>query len=156
MRALLKFFVADDGQATVELAVIMPVVIVVGLIICNLGFYIERCATFDRVAEDMVLAHGVSPAQEQTLASAITEVKASIAEAMNEDISNIEVDIEKPTIQDGGVFALSPFRVKFICTMALHPALQVLRIGNVSAQSPLILKHSRTVVVDVGAMALGR
>ena len=56
-----KRLLEQDGQLAVELAVMVPVCIVVALIVFNLCRFIEACATFDRVAMDAVISQGVSP-----------------------------------------------------------------------------------------------
>ena len=56
---------------TVELAVVVPVTIVVALIVLNLMWFVDACAAFDQAALDAVVAHGVSPAGEQTQSAAV-------------------------------------------------------------------------------------
>ena len=57
MRAMLA---EDRAQATVEMAVVTPVMIVLALIVYNVMVFASASARFDRVAPDIVLAHGVS------------------------------------------------------------------------------------------------
>ena len=68
----------ERGQAVVELACVVPVVLACALVAVNLGVYIERCARFDRVAPDMVLAHGIAPADEQDASSAVRQVREAV------------------------------------------------------------------------------
>ena len=49
------------GPATVELAVVAPVLVVLALISYNMMVFVSATARFDRVAPDIVLAHGSSP-----------------------------------------------------------------------------------------------
>ena len=46
----------QSGQMTVELAVLVPVVIVVALIVANLMEFVDACAAFDRLSLDEVIA----------------------------------------------------------------------------------------------------
>ena len=48
----------QSGQMTVELAVLVPVVIVVALIVANLMEFVDACAAFDRLSLDEVIAEG--------------------------------------------------------------------------------------------------
>lgn len=51
----------QSGQMTVELAVLVPVVIVVALIVANLMEFVDACAAFDRLSLDEVIAEGSLP-----------------------------------------------------------------------------------------------
>lgn len=141
-----------SGQATVELAVLMPVVIVVGLILINLGFFIECSSRFDRVSQDMVLAHGASPEGEQSSEHAIAEITEAIKEAMANDSLEVNVKTEKIDMWSGGTFSLNPARIKFVCEMKYKPIPASFSIAGVSIQSPFELSHSRSVVLDAGAI----
>ena len=51
----------ERAQATVEMVVAAPVMIVLALIAYNLADFSAAVARFDRVAPDIVMAHAVSP-----------------------------------------------------------------------------------------------
>ena len=53
--------VGERGQMCVEMAVLLPVTLVIALAVLNLARYAELCARFDRVALDAVVACGASP-----------------------------------------------------------------------------------------------
>ena len=59
----MKILNNKDGQMTVELAVLIPVVVVVALIAINLMEFIDACAAFDVLSSDTVIAQAVSPSQ---------------------------------------------------------------------------------------------
>lgn len=67
-------FRSCSGQMTVELAVLVPVVIVVALTVFNLMRFVSACSAFDRIAADAVVSQGVSPKGE-TKAAAVNEVE---------------------------------------------------------------------------------
>ena len=46
----------ERGQMAVELAALMPVILVSLVILWNLARYVSACVLFDRVAPDAVLA----------------------------------------------------------------------------------------------------
>ena len=56
----------DRAQAAVEMAVVAPVMLVLALIVYNVMMFVSATARFDRVAPDVVLAHGVAPAGDAT------------------------------------------------------------------------------------------
>lgn len=50
----------ERAQATVEMAVVTPVLLVLALIVYNVMIFASAVARFDRVAPDIVLAHAVA------------------------------------------------------------------------------------------------
>ena len=70
------------AQATVEMAVVAPVMIILALIVYNLMQFACAVARFDRVAPDIVLAQGVSPQGDATLGKTAT-VESALQEAMS-------------------------------------------------------------------------
>ena len=50
------------GQMTVQLAVAMPVLIIVAVIAVNALAFFAECAVFDRVAHEAVRVHAAAPA----------------------------------------------------------------------------------------------
>lgn len=51
----------ERAQATVEMAVVTPVLLVLALIVYNVMVFAGAVARFDRVVPDIVLAHAVAP-----------------------------------------------------------------------------------------------
>ncbi|MEY8437522.1 hypothetical protein AAK967_07235 [Atopobiaceae bacterium 24-176] len=146
----------ERGQAVVELACVVPVVLACALIVVNLGVYIERCSRLDRAAPDMVLAHGVSPAQEQNAASAVRQVREALVEAMGDDDLEIDVRMERLDAEESGLFpSFSPGRVRFVCSMGFRPRPATLSVAGVAWTAPVLLVHERSLVVDVGTVAGG-
>ena len=109
---------AERGQMAVELAVVLPVCIVVALVVFNLCRFVEACATFDRVAPDAVIAQGVSPAGEQSSLSAAGQVRSSIQSAL--DMSSCEVTVQvSGAPQEAGGWA-DLFRIASADNLHLH------------------------------------
>lgn len=50
----------ERAQATVEMAVVTPVLLVLALIVYNVMIFASAAARFDRVVPDIVLAHAVA------------------------------------------------------------------------------------------------
>ena len=74
---------ARSGQMVVELAVLVPVVLVVALVGVNLMEFMALCARFDRACLAAVVSHGVSPAGEQSQVGAVDEVREALSLAMD-------------------------------------------------------------------------
>ena len=133
------------GQATVELAALMPVVIVVALTTYNLARYVALCATFDRVSYDAVIAQGVAPSGTQTSIVAAGEVGRCIESALDTPTTcSVEVSAERVGMsgETRGLF-LSPR-----CTLVFRPWPSTFTIAGVAYDSPLALRHERALVVD--------
>lgn len=74
----------ERGQATVELAVALPVVIIVAVIAVNAMLFFSECAAFDRIARDAVRSQATSPAYGQDVEQSAALIEASIGESFDE------------------------------------------------------------------------
>lgn len=141
----------ESGQMAVELAVLMPVIIVVGLIVFNLMRFVELCAAFDRIALDAIVSQGVSPEGEQSEQAAAQAIKACVEEALASTACTVEVSASSTV--DGGSgrglsFPVSPLLTTYVCTLSYRPWPSSFVIAGVPYQSPLVLKHERALTVD--------
>ncbi|MBR1829684.1 MAG: hypothetical protein IJ781_09285 [Atopobiaceae bacterium] len=137
---------------TVELAVLVPVAVVVGLTVWNLLRFVEACALFDRVALDAAISQGVVPSGEVSSLSAVGAVQSCIEAAMDSKSCTVEVTSRSLTGEErrreGISFPVSPLLTDFVCTLSYHPWPSSFVIAGVSYDSPLVLRHSRSIVVD--------
>lgn len=141
----------ERGQAAVELAVVLPMTIVVALVIFNLCRFVEACATFDRVAPDAVISQGVSPAGEQSSLSSAGQVKSCIERALSMRSCEVDVTVagELETHPAQGVgFSMSPLLTTYTCTLRYHPWPGSFVLAGVPFRPPVSLVHVRTLVVD--------
>ena len=142
----------ERGQMAVELAVMLPVGIVVALIVYNLCRFVEACATFDRVAPDAVVAHGVSPAGEQSALSSAGQVKAGIEQALDMRSCEVDVTVSGPPDAAAGIggltFPLSPLLTTYTCTLRYRPWPSGFVMAGVAFRPPVALVHVRTLVID--------
>ena len=141
---------SDSGQMAVELAVLMPVIVVVALVVYNLARFVGYCATFDRVSLDAVLAQGVSPAGDQTELVAREAVRDAITRSLDA-YGTCEVEVAaEPAWQGGGNASLttSPLLTRFRCTLLFRPWPRSFSIAGVAFDMPLALRHERALVVD--------
>lgn len=153
-RVYTRAFIRRDqhGQMTVELAVLVPVVIVVALTVFNLMRYVSACSAFDRIAADAVIAQGVAPAGGAQL-TAVSEVEQSISSALDMRSCTVSVQAESAAADSktaglGVGFPLSPLLTRFECTLSYTPWPSSLVIAGMTYKAPLQLQHTRTLVVD--------
>ncbi|MDY4041352.1 MAG: hypothetical protein SOY67_04535 [Collinsella sp.] len=158
----------DRAQATVEMAVVAPVLIVVGLIVYNLMLFVAATARFDRVAPDVVIAHGVSPAGGEggSAAAAAKRVEGELRRAMGDYPVEVEVRVGDGGVGDGSaggaedgadgggtegggtMLSLVGSLRTYTCTMRFIPWPQGISVAGVSLGAPAALAHERSVTVD--------
>lgn len=139
-----------DGQMTVELAVVTPVVIVVALIVVNLMSFVGACAAFDQAALDAVLAHGVAPSGEQSEVAAVEEVREALSESLGHE-GSCEVSVRAENVGERATaasFVVSPLLTRYVCTLSFYPWPTRLRLPGITLEAPLALVHERELVVD--------
>ena len=82
---------SNRGQMTVEMAIAMPVLIIVAVIAVNaLSFFVD-CAVFDRVFCEAVRTYAVAPAYGQGAGQNCDLVKQVVQEAVGQ--SNVEIAV---------------------------------------------------------------
>ena len=139
----------ERAQATVEMAVVTPVLLVLALIAYNVMIFAGAVARFDRVVPDIVLAHAVAPGGDEGSIDASATVQAQIQDAMEGYDLQVEVSSEQGTTSsDGGLLSLSGTFRTFTCTMHYEPWPSLLSIAGVSLGAPAVLTHERAVTVD--------
>lgn len=140
----------ESGQMAVELAVVMPVAIVVALTVYNLGRYVQLCAAFDQVSLDAIVSQGVSPPGQQSEYSAVASIRSVVAEALEGDDFRVLVSTGEGSSGDGAgsTFSMAPLHTRYVCTLEYRPWPRSLVIGGVRYESPVRLRHQRSLVVD--------
>ena len=141
----------ERAQATVEMAVVTPVLLVLALIVYNVMVFASAVARFDRVVPDIVLAHAVAPEGEgdESSIDASATVQTQILNVMEGYDLQIEVSSEQGVAaSDGGLLSLSGTFRTYTCTMHYEPWPSSLSIAGLSLGAPAQLSHERTVTID--------
>lgn len=140
----------ERGQMSVELAVLMPVIIVVALVVYNLARFVALCATFDRAAFNAVSSFGVAPTGTQTSVVAVDQVERNIAQSLGAgDAFTVRVSANR--VQADGSssgMSLAPHLYEFTCKLFFKPWPSAFVIVGVPFNAPVVLLHERTLVVD--------
>ena len=136
----------ERAQATVEMAVVAPVLLALALIVYNVMVFAGAVARFDRVVPDIVLAHAVAPEGEGDKSSvdASVRVQSEIQAAMQ----GYNLQVEVSASSDGGLLSLSGTFRTYACVMYYEPWPRLLSIAGVSLGTPAKLSHERAVTVD--------
>ena len=146
----MKPVLEERAQATVELAVVAPVMVVLALIVYNLMLFTAATASFDRVAPDIVLIHAASPAgtrEDGTKPDTCAVVRLQLEAAMEGYDVEIDVTREGGT-SVGGMLSFAGEPETYRCTMGYRPWPSGLSIAGVSMGAPALLKHQRDCVID--------
>lgn len=140
----------ERAQATVEMAVVTPVLLVMALIVYNLMVFASATARFDRIAPDIVLAHGVAPSGDDHAGTGETaaSIQAEIAEVMGDYDVEVEVSVERGSEQTESLLSLVGAMRSYRCEMRYRPWPSNWSIAGVSLGAPLELTHVRDVAVD--------
>lgn len=141
----------ERAQATVEMAMVTPVLLVLALIVYNVMIFAGAVARFDRVVPDIVLTHTVAPSGEgdESSIDASATIQTQIQDAMEGYDLQVEVSSEQGTaVSDGGLLSLSGTFRTYTCTMHYEPWPNSLSIAGVSLGAPAVLTHERAVTVD--------
>lgn len=128
-----------SGQMTIELAVAMPVLIIVAAISMNAMTFFSECAMFDRVACEAVRVHATAPAYGQGVDQSVALVEAEIKSQL--DAPHLSVSVSH------GVVA--PDLDAYTATLEFSPTLFGRKAStDVFGVSLPRLKHSVRYVVD--------
>ena len=142
----------ERGQMAVEMAVGVPVCIVVALIVFNICRFVEACASFDRIALDAVVSQGVSPPGEQSAQAAAGQVQSCIESALALPNCEVSVGVSGASASAGSGRGLrvpvSPLLTTYTCTLRYRPWPHSFVICGVAFRPPVALTHERKLVVD--------
>ena len=135
-----KRIVADDrGQMTVELAVALPVLIVVAVIAVNACTFFCECAVFDRVVHEAVRVYAASPAYGEGPGQACAAVEQAVCGQLAAD--NLDVSVTHASV--GVDFD------EYRATLGFHPTLFGMGLrSQVFGVSLPKLEHTTVYVVD--------
>ncbi len=129
----------DSGQMSVELAVVLPVVIIIALIVVNALTFFSECSSFDRVARNAVRVCATSPAYEQDLDQSVAQVSALVESAVTSTNEESSVSASK-----NGLGYTS-----FTLTLSYYPTLFGLGLRSEIFGVPLpSIDHSVSIVID--------
>lgn len=145
--------IEESAQATVEMVVVVPVLLVLALIVFNLMRFATATARFDRVAPDIVIAHGVSTSGAE--GSGLDDggagfIQSELENAMEGHGVEVEVSYADADCGEGrdAVLSLAGALRTYSCIMRYKPWPSGLSIAGVSMGAPAALEHVRKVTVD--------
>ena len=141
----------EEGQMVVELAALMPAMLVIAVVVVNLMWFLEAAALFERVVPDAVIAMAVSPVGEDVGSSQEHAVAQAIEQAMG-GVRGVSVSVRAEYAWEDaeGIlgFSFAPHLTRYVCTMTYAPWPASFSIAGFDAGMPLVLQRERSFTVD--------
>lgn len=131
---------AERGQATVELAVVFPVALVVAVIAVNALMFFGTCASFDRVARQTICAYAAAPSAGQDVGTVAQCVEDELGRYAGVAAEDVHVSAE----------ASSSGLTRFVARVEYAPTLFGMRMRGAVFGVPLpALVHEVSLTVDM-------
>lgn len=108
------------GQATVELAFILPVFLIVAVIAINLGLFLSECASFDRAVNNAVRVWATSPTYEESSDAVALKIRTELENNFSHSFESVELAYEAHSFNKVTYTATLSFS-PHIFNMALSP-----------------------------------
>ena len=133
---------SESGQMMVELAVMMPVLIIVAVMAVNAATFFSECAAFDRIARDAIRIQATSPAYGQDAGEGVSLVRQTIDDAMQvSEKEYLDVDVSVSGRADG--------KSAFRATLSFSPTLFGMGLKSSVFGVPLPkIEHATELVVE--------
>lgn len=130
---------AQRGQATVELAVVLPVALIIAVVAVNALTFFGTCASFDRVARQTICAYAAAPSSGQDAGAVAQCVEDELLRSTGASADDVHVSVE----------ASSLGLMRFTARVEYAPTLFGMEMrGAVFGVSLPRLVHEVTMVVD--------
>ena len=124
----------------VELAIVLPVIIIIAVIAVNALTFFSQCATFDRTFKQIASTIGTSPAYGKDIADTKVAIESTLEEKFNDEFIDFEVAVNSVS---GG---LQEFRG----VLKMHPTLFGMGLRSEVFGVPLpSLNHEQRIVIEV-------
>lgn len=140
MTLIRRFILNNEAQATVELAVMFPVILIIAVIAVNVLTFFSECSAFDRSFKQVITCIGPNPGYGKDIGNAKSIVENELNNRFNEDFLDFEVSVENVS---GGF-------QEFRAILKMHPTLFGMGLRNEIFGVPLpSLTHEQKMVIEV-------
>lgn len=129
----------QSGQMTIEMAVAMPVLIVVAVIAANAMTFFAHCAVFDRAVHEAVRVYAAAPAYGQGIGQGCAKIEEAVKSQLDDENLNISVSHRTTSLDFD----------EYTATIDYYPTLFGLGLrSQVFGVSMPHLSHSTRYVID--------
>lgn len=137
---ILENFISNkSGQAVVELAIMLPIILIIAVIAVNALTFFSECSSFDRTFKQIVSCTGTSPAYGMSTDNTVANVKQQLYEKFDKEFLDFDVDAQ------GKVGGLT----EFCGSIKMHPTLFGLGLKSDILGVPLpSLNHEQKITIE--------
>lgn len=140
MTVIRNFVKNDEAQATVELAVMFPVILIIAVIAVNALTFFSECASFDRSFKQIVTCIGPSPGYGKDVGNVKSIIESELHNRFDEDFLDFDVSVEN----------ISGGYQQFSANLKMHPTLFGMGLRSEIFGVPLpSLNHEQKMTVEV-------
>lgn len=140
MKIISKFIKSTEAQATVELAVMFPVILIIAVICVNSLTFFAECSSFDRSFKQIVTSIGPNPGYGKDISNIKSIIESELQNRFKEDFLEFEVSVENV---NGG---LQEFRAK----LKMYPTLFGMGLRSEILGVPLpSISHEQKMTIEV-------
>lgn len=89
-----QYIKANEAQATVELCVMFPIILIIAVIMVNALTFFTKCASFDRSLQQIVSSLGTSIAYGENIQNFRSQIIAMLNDEFDNDFIEFEISVE--------------------------------------------------------------
>lgn len=140
MAIIRRIIFNDEGQATVELAIMFPVVLIIAVIAVNALTFFSECSSFDRAFKQVTTCIGPNPGYGKNIGNTKSIIESELQNRFDEDFLDFEVSVENVS---GGF-------QEFRAVLKMYPTLFGMGLRSEIFGVPLpSLNHEQKMVIEV-------
>lgn len=134
-----NFWNNECGQATVELAIMFPIVIIIAVIAVNALTFFSSCANFDRAFKQEVVSYATNPGYGEDIANTRSILQNNLTEKFDNSFMDFNISVENVS---GGLQA-------FYGELKMHPTLFGMGLRDEILGLPMpTLNHQQKIVIE--------
>lgn len=128
-----------EGQMTVEFVAAFPVMLIIAVVSINAILFFSECASFDRLARQLICVHASSPAYGQGPEQLAADVEGELKASFDKEWLDVRVEVSDA----------SAGHARYTATLGFTPTLVGRSFsGNVFGVEVSPLRHQVSMVVD--------
>lgn len=140
MKIISSLWNNNEGQSTVELAVMFPVILIIAVICVNALTFFSECSSFDRTFKQIVTSLGPNPGYGKDISNVKSILESELQNRFDDDFLDFEVSVENVS---GGL-------QEFSGNLKMYPTLFGMGLRSEIFGVPLpSLNHQQKMTIEV-------
>ena len=141
---------SEKAQMTVEMAIIMPVVLVTIFIVFNLMLFVEACGDFDNISRQAILLYAGQRHNKAEDSAIVSSIKSYIEDNLSCG-GNYEVEVDEIKLnylgKESSPYTLISPLSNYKCTLKYFPITKSFSVAGFEFRPPYYLEHTTRLVV---------